>query len=1102
MGIPDDMEDQCLSKKRPIAEDADQEKKAKKKKSTKGDPEMEMDRAVLAGDIPSLFNMQIEELLKETRMKRKRAEKLAETVEMLKDLLLNMSSGKEHKIHMQKWLKDIQLPVVQEPRTTKGCFQFHAPTRVFLGGSTPLNTCVQPSKAADLFMEMPKVCFQSKDCFNHRYTRKRALYLAAVALKLSKAKVMEDAKFTYHLGNPYRPILVLSVPGKGKPLTIHLHAVLEEGVFKPSRFHITKNNVRPHWFCGEERDDPDAGNEDANSLPSTPVYNTSILQDVCYDANAEFLSQQLQDAPSVRDAIALLKIWLHQRELDVGYGCFSGFLMSMLVGHLLSTGVVIRSMNSYQIFRNTLLHLSKSCWLEQPVTLCPEVGEGNRPTLVQFLQEFDVVFVDVTGYLNLCLGMTKSVYNRVCHEASLAIGCLMGDAAQHFDHLFMVPCCFQFKFDYTFTISLTPESLNKMVENFQLSDRSLDHSGDLVTTVLPSILEVLEKGLGDRVILIQPQPQPSPVWPLTEDPPTQVSDCSLTFGLLTHKSNSLRLLDRGPPANAPEAADFRQFWGEKSELRRFKDGGISEAVVWAFSSGLNQKRSVCSKIVTHVLTRHAGISSEEIHTVGRQLENILYVPRRIVRETSDISSSSNSNSKDKKKEGSSGAGYGTGEEHIYHIRQVLEDLGKALRKLPDLALRINAVTGVDAAFRFSEVFPALPAVEKLTSENLLKEKNRPLPLYTPAMTVICSLEGSGHWPEDIDRIRDLKTLYLVDLGDKLSDLGLKVNVQETHVDVLKDGYVFRLKLGVSREVGVLRMVRSPEGMLKMEDTPESLAVEAEITMLPEMTTTLQGVQQNHPSFCATVRLAKRWLSAQLLLGHIPDLVVERSVVHLFQNPLPFTAPVSPLVGFLRFLKLVSGNDYKVESFLDKVTAPPLPVIMNRLKAVAAQTLTVLQSQPDTQWKVIFRPPLNMYDVVIHLSTQWLSRGHQGVEVKDVCVAKYPEPWRAPANAVKEETLPVTDFDPAHILLQNLKSVYGDFALFFHDTYGGDVMSVLLKPGVTDPKAVELGHLFGQKPTVVDSKPALTFDLDAMVEAVKVIGGDMVVKVDVQTKIQS
>lgn len=63
-------------------------------------------------------------------------------------------------------------------------------------------------------------------------------------------------------------------------------------------------------------------------------------------------------------------------------------------------------------------------------------------------------------------------------------------------------------------------------------------------------------------------------------------------------------------------------------------------------------------------------------------------------------------------------------------------------------------------------------------------------LYTETVklcciSVICTLEGSGHWPEDIDRIRDLKTLYLIDLGEKLADLGLDVSIQETHVDVLK-----------------------------------------------------------------------------------------------------------------------------------------------------------------------------------------------------------------------------------------------------------------------------------------------------------------------------
>lgn len=58
---------------------------------------------------------------------------------------------------MQKWLKDIHLPVTKTAGAVKGVFQFQAPTRVFLGGSAPLNMCVRPDKAADLIMEMPKV---------------------------------------------------------------------------------------------------------------------------------------------------------------------------------------------------------------------------------------------------------------------------------------------------------------------------------------------------------------------------------------------------------------------------------------------------------------------------------------------------------------------------------------------------------------------------------------------------------------------------------------------------------------------------------------------------------------------------------------------------------------------------------------------------------------------------------------------------------------------------------------------------------------------------------------------------------------------------------
>ena len=37
----------------------------------------------------------------------------------------------------------------------------------------------------------------------------------------------------------------------GKFVRIHLHTCLEDGTFKLSRFHVTKNNMRPGWYQGK-----------------------------------------------------------------------------------------------------------------------------------------------------------------------------------------------------------------------------------------------------------------------------------------------------------------------------------------------------------------------------------------------------------------------------------------------------------------------------------------------------------------------------------------------------------------------------------------------------------------------------------------------------------------------------------------------------------------------------------------------------------------------------------------------------------------------------------------------------------------------------------
>jgi U3 small nucleolar RNA-associated protein 22 len=67
-------------------------------------------------------------------------------------------------------------------------------------------------------------------------------------------------------------------------------------------------------------------------------------------------------------------------------------------------------------------------------------------------------------------------------------------------------------------------------------------------------------------------------------------------------SQALRAVDMGPAGDDDaRAAAFRAFWGSKSELRRFKDGAMREAVVW--STDERERARNIWRIAQHILHR-------------------------------------------------------------------------------------------------------------------------------------------------------------------------------------------------------------------------------------------------------------------------------------------------------------------------------------------------------------------------------------------------------------------------------------------------------------------------------------------------------------------
>jgi len=58
--------------------------------------------------------------------------------------------------------------------------------------------------------------------------------------------------------------------------------------------------------------------DDADKADSaTPHYNSWILSDLTVQVQHQHIEAALGDSQSLRDAIVLLKVWLHQRQLDI-----------------------------------------------------------------------------------------------------------------------------------------------------------------------------------------------------------------------------------------------------------------------------------------------------------------------------------------------------------------------------------------------------------------------------------------------------------------------------------------------------------------------------------------------------------------------------------------------------------------------------------------------------------------------------------------------------------------------------------------------------------------------------------------------------------------
>lgn len=937
----------------------------------------------------SLMQLEVEDLLREARPDLALEAALLDLVSSLAALLRALpeaevaSGGGGPAAAIKGFLADLAFQPVRP-------FVFRPPASVQVVGSFGLRAALRPSPCLDLALLMPAACFDSKDQLNHRYFAKRALYLAHVAAALKGHPQLSSVGWECLADDPRRPVLVLH-PHQGLSpagFRIRLLPAAPMELCPLPRLGPDRNSLRtavavappparpalPPAAGGalvaeaaaagkgtakagkgakggkggkgsqqqQKQQQQKQQNQDAVAsqpappaepqLLPTPHYNTSVLQDILMLPLGEACRAAAASCPHFGNAASLLRVWARQQQLSCGADGLSGCMLTMLLVHLVESGQANPLMNAMHLFRTVLVAISNPKTFStglfmqrrQPGTSAAN-GSGSAaatpPDSKAWRRRFEVVFVDSSGWLNLAASLSKAALAQARATAARSLQLLNSGTPEAFDAVFLARQRQAALFDYWYHVEVphaaAPEAADSAPgkeANGHAASGSGAGGGDLQQdlpawrSVDQRVEALASKALGNRARLVRVFRRTLPASstakaPLRKGAP-QPAQQHVLLGVQVDPTAALRTLDLGPSADKAEAARaYRTFWGDKAELRRFQDGRIAEAVVWE-EGGPAERHLIPDRIVSYILQRHLPAGSSVACFAGA-LDAALR--RKHSTPEADLAAAA-------------------------LCEAAAERLGKRLRSLASdsMPLRVVAVQSLAPVLRHAAAFPPLPHLLAGAPQDALATDH--VARCLEPVELVCQLEGSGKWPDSPEAFQKMKAAMGCQLAQQLQQaLGMEAQASEECVDVLTDGFAFRLLLATERDAAMQQKALQLSGEARVppqEDMPLRTWHQGAIS----------AVAGENPAFEPAVRLVKRWVGAHLLSPHLLEEAAELMLAHCFSSgsngaagsngagsgaggaagtggAAVAAAPASCLSGLLRFLQLLAEHPWKVQPLI-------------------------------------------------------------------------------------------------------------------------------------------------------------------------------------------
>ncbi|EAU86967.1 pre-rRNA processing protein Utp22 [Coprinopsis cinerea okayama7 len=848
----------------------------------------------------SSFKLQIDALLPNVRPKASRIPPLEKFLLNLHTFLLKIPSvSAQHPLEASKGLlkKGIAVPYCLPLPTeeTNWKVAFEKPSEITLVGSWANKVSVKPKDdlhyGVDVAVEMPASLFQEKDYLNARFFQKKAFYLATIAQAIQNPKsgLNVDLFYESSSSDPRLTKLVLIPKSDGSQTDFtKLKARVCIIPTLPAQSPIPLHRLSPSH--GNLKINTSQQSESPSQPQPTPVYNNALLYSLTPKPHLLATYNLIQSSPAFSDALTLLRIWANQRGFGQGSRmCVKGFEDAgpFWIGllELLITGEETKNskrkplgkgLSSYQLFKAALDCLSKQEFSKAPVFV--KTVEGQRYQSDEYQDYWHASLVDSASLVNLLASIPVGCLDLLRYEASKTLEALNSStlAIDPFTQVFLQDHRdVHTRFDVVLRVDITGAKQRQPSVHASLDRGSTFHQ------LLFNMDSLLRQALGPRAKAISflcPSTTPSSpsTRPLSQAHPS--TPTTAFIGLILDPEHAFQLVQHGPAAEdqvTPELTAFRELWGPKSELRRFKDGRITESVVWDVKTA-DERAHIPAMVVKHILDWHFGISQEKVESWQTAYDNLIRLPKEV---------------SGRYVEGLKGTAIG-----FKGALGAFEGLVKAIKALEEeLPLSLVNASAISSSLRYTSVFNPVPLTPGLASSL------PPTARYLHPIDIIFEFEKSGKWPDELKAIQKIKLAFFERMAVLLmgSVPGLKASVvlgegdvtdsnevvDKAYLEILTpEGWAFRGRIWHDREATLLDRILDERGPLahiavpkskKKEERKGKVYLDAQVARevyerrfvhAPRHHRAVAALSHRYGAFAGTCRLVKRWFGAHWLLG--------------------------------------------------------------------------------------------------------------------------------------------------------------------------------------------------------------------------------------------